>query len=648
MAEKRAYNKKDNDYWNNIVKKPAQVPAIEKPIVASRKQPVLQFDTYGENIMASFAQTGNEGTRYKGTNSEYSNGLGGYENLNQFPMPYEVSNGRLSINTAIRLIMRAYSGFAVFRNAIEVLVEFSNTKLHIKGGNAQSREFVAAFLEKIQIDRLKEAFFREYYRSGNVLMVRFDGKMRQDDLDAAREVLGAKNPTIPISYVILNPVNIFVENGIIPNRFTYTKLLSTFEIERLKFPKTVEEQEMFNDLPEVTQKQIKSWTGGLNAQIYIPIDPNRLHFVFYKKQPYEPLAVPMGFAVLPDIEWKLQLKRVDMAMTRSLEHAMLLVTNGEKIDENGNGGIVPENLRSIQEIFKKPTIGRVFVADYTTDAKWVIPDFKELLGPEKYTIVDKDIKEGLQSILIGEDKFANAIVKARIFQERLKEGQRALLRDFLIPEIKRVCAQMNFKKIPTLEFEDVSLEDQTNIHKMYTRWAELGILTPWELTRAKETGLLPDKDANLESQKEYKELRDKEYYYPLTGASSSKDGGRPDGSTSPKTVTNVGVMGSDVKFSAKKLATNVYASNMLKENVIAAFKQKAKVKKLSEELLELANSVSKSIMVNEDVKDWSGKIKDYISSPKEIAKETAQKIDDLRIEHDISELDAILMYKSAI
>lgn len=649
----RSYNK-TSIYWEN--RKRDSELKISTPIAGSSSAPAqvpdISYESFGENIMASCAGGATNNIRQKMTNGFGVNGLDGFENLSTYPMPYEIGpGGRLNISRGIQLVMKAYTGFAVFRNAVEVLVEFSNTPMHLKGGNAKSRAFIQAWFNRVQMDKTKEQFFREYYRSGNVFLYRFDGKIKDSDFTRMKEVMGSTSNRLPIRYVILNPTNVFVENGVITNNFTYVKLLSAFEVERLKFPQTPEEQQMYDSLPDYVKSQIRNSSGVALNQIYIPIDPYRLHYAFYKKQDYEPLATPMGFGVLNDIEWKLQLKRMDMALTKTLEHATLLVTTGTEPEK---GGVNPGNVRALQELFKNSTIGRVLVADWTTKMQYIIPDFKELLGPEKYTTVDKDIREGLQSILVGEDKFANAVIKARVFNERLKEGREVYVRDFLQPEINRVCAEMNFKAAPTVEFEEVSLEDDNNVHRLYTRWAELGLLAPWELMRAKETGLLPTKEDNIDSQKEYTDMRDKDLYYPLVGASAPADeavaapgsAGRPSGTKSKQTTKKVSPIGGGV--STSRLFEAINASTTLLDNVEKAFCKKLKVKTLEDTYKDLATSLAKSIMVNEDIGKWNECVGSYMETPKEMNKDFSKEVDEIRIEADVDEWKAILVNKCKI
>ena len=91
--------------------------------------------------------------------------------------------------------------------------------------------------------------------------------------------------------------------------------------------------------------------------VMISLDPYRLIFSFYKKQDYEPFAIPFGFPVLDDINWKIELKKVDQAITRTIENVILLVTMGNTPDK---GGINPNNLKAMQSLFQNGSQEYIF------------------------------------------------------------------------------------------------------------------------------------------------------------------------------------------------------------------------------------------------------------------------------------------------
>ena len=237
-------------------------------------------------------------------------------------------------------------------------------------------------------------------------------------------------------------------------------------------------------------------------------------YSFYKKQDYEPFAIPFGYPVLDDLNWKLELKKIDQAVTRTIENVILLITMGNTPDK---GGINPHNLQAMQSLFKNESVGRVLVSDYTTKAEFIIPDLNRVLGPEKYQIVDQDIKEALQNVVVGSERYSNTQVKAQIFLERLKETRNAFIHDFLQPQIKLVCKNLGFRKYPIVRFQEVDLKDEVQLQRVTTRLMELGILTPEQGIKTIKTGLYPENENIGEGQEKYVEDRQKGHYTPLVG-----------------------------------------------------------------------------------------------------------------------------------
>ena len=78
----------------------------------------------------------------------------------------------------------------------------------------------------------------------------------------------------------------------------------------------------------------------------------------------------MGYPVLDDLNWKTEMKKMDMAVARTMQQTVLLVTMGTDPDK---GGVNQNNLAAMQSLFENQSVGRVLIADYTTKAQFVIP-----------------------------------------------------------------------------------------------------------------------------------------------------------------------------------------------------------------------------------------------------------------------------------
>ena len=221
-------------------------------------------------------------------------------------------------------------------------------------------------------------------------------------------VINPPGKVIPARYVLLNPADIQMQGCSSFAEGRYSKVVTDYELERLRKPYTEEDKEVLDSLDPKTREAILK---RRQAFLLLPLDPEKMIVVFYKKQPYEPFAVPMGFPVLDDINVKAEMKKMDMAVLRTMQQAILLVTMGAEPDK---GGINQRNLLAMQKLFQNESVGRVLIADYTTKAEFVVPRIADLLDPRKYQIVNEDIQVGLNNILTsGGEKYANI---AHVFQ----------------------------------------------------------------------------------------------------------------------------------------------------------------------------------------------------------------------------------------
>lgn len=580
-----------------------------------------------------------------------------YKNIDDGIIPFRYSTGiknasNMNIRDTVILCQKAYYNFSIFRNTIDLMTEFSNNNIYFTGGSQKSKDFFEALFRKINLADFQDQFFREYYRSGNVFIYRFDTLVQDADITKITQTFGLNTSkaavNLPSRYMILNPADIQMAGSINFSVGRYYKMISDYELERLKNPKTDEDREVFESLPPETKKMIQQKLAGT---ISLPLDGERLCAVFYKKQDYEPFAIPMGFPVLDDINWKAEMKKMDMSITRTMQQAILLVTMGAEPEK---GGVNQKNLEAMQKLFENQSVGRVLIADYTTKAQFVIPDIGNLIGPQKYEVVDRDIQIGLNNILIGNEKFANQSIKVQVFIERLKQAREAFINEFLIPEIRRISKDLGFKNYPMPHFQDIDLKDDAQYTRIYNRLMELGILTPEEGIRAIETGRLPTQDESELSQQKYKELKDKGYYQPLIGGAKQNEEGRPAGTGTPQTTKNVKPIGqgeqskAEEKYSFNKVKENLILAQKLEEEVSAFLRKKHKIRKLSGQQKEVAEQISKIIIANESPEVWNSKIEDYVNSPTDKNTQNISSIDSIAYNHQIDSYLASILFHSKV
>lgn len=660
---KRKYTKK-SDYWDQFNKKDLNELIQETNSASKDWEPIIAGDAYyTQSIKASYERTGSSESAGKARTNTRSNfaargqKLWKYQNIREGQLPYYYNKSGCDIRDAIMLCQKAYANIPIFRNVIDIMSEFANTELVLEGGTEKSKGFIDKWMQKIKIWGVKDQYFREYYRSGNVFMYRLDTKFTDDDFNRMSTIYGSElisKGDIPIKYILLNPYDITTLKSSNFDGNVYRKILSHYELERLKDPKTEYDQEVLKTLDPKDQQAIKDGRFGTDG-IYVGLDPNKLVYSFYKKQDYEPFAIPFGYPVLDDLNWKLELKKVDQAVTRTIENVILLITMGNTPDK---GGVNPHNLQAMQSLFKNESIGRVLVSDYTTKAEFIIPDLNRVLGPEKYEIVDQDIKEALQNVVVGSERYSNTQVKAQIFLERLKEARNAFINDFLQPQIKLVCKNLGFRKYPIVKFQEIDLKDEVQFQRVTTRLMELGILTPEQGIQTIKTGLYPENSKIGEGQDEYIEDRQKGHYTPLVGGqplpldaegdaqapnpaqnqvqpqSTPQQEGRPAGTNKE---------GRTAFADRKSIQATVYKTEELFKFAQAEMKKANNIKRLSKDKKSLLEELCKTVIISSEKDNWESEIQSCVSDFNNI-----EKLSPLKGVLDVSNENEMELYPSAL
>ena len=224
---------------------------------------------------------------------------------------------------------------------------------------------------------------------------------------------------------------------------------------------------------------------------------------------------------------------------------------------------------------------------------------------------------------------------------------------------------------------------------------ELGILTPEEGIKALETNRLPNKDESLESQEEYKELRDKGYYEPIAGGPNtqvelaekssdtqieitdkniksqqklnkdtnpkepnspppappsgpSKESGRPSGTkdTPYKSNRKTTPIGAKEGYNMAKIKKGFALAQDLEIEVSKILREKHDVKRLTKQQKEVASQISHIIMANEEPEKWSSKAEEYCSNPKDKNLNRVNEIQEIACKHDVDIESASILYIS--
>ena len=671
----RKYNKR-SDYWNKFSKANEEHSQPLDAMLKDFSEPSLVGDPFyqQESKASTYERTSGDGgqsTNLRRNLAYVGPKIYKYGNIREGLLPFEFSINGYNIRDAIELCQKAYANVAIFRNAVDIMSEFANAEIYLEGGSQKAKDFFVKWMKYTKMWNVKDQYFREYYRSGNVFFYKINAKFEIDDFQKILETYASYDgasyntdiklynyPTpydvknlIPVQYILLNPFYLTTNHTSSWHQVVYQKILSEYELERLRSPKNEHDQLVFDSLDKETQDKIKNGQWARDG-LKIQINPTNIIYSFYKKQDYEPFAVPFGFAVLDDINFKMEMKKIDQAICRTIENVILLITMGT---EPSKGGINHKNIKAMQSLLSNQSVGRVLVADYTTKAEFIIPDMNKVLGYEKYKIVNEDIKEGLQNILIGSEKFANTTVKAQVFFERLKEARNAFLNDFLQPEMELIFRNLGFKgKCPIAKFEEVSIKDETQFNRVVTRMMELGILPPEEGIKVIETGIYPTQEELAAAQAKFVQERKQGYYNPIVGgvpviAPPIPDIAGPSPIKKTSTPTEKGrPLGAKASvYSKDAIAKVLDKTKDLYAIVEAGLKKKYSKKSLNAEQKKLANGISEAIIMGSESDNWTILATDVLNDPSKLDKlNILSNIQNVAAEHELDSYAAGLLYHS--
>ena len=581
-----------------------------------------------------------------------------YKNIEGGVIPFIYGGGygkytsNISIKDTIILCQKAYYNFSIFRNTIDLMTEFSCSPIYFTGGNEQSRKFFQAWADRVNLWRLQDMFFREFFRSGNVFLYKLNAQFTKQDMRVLSDLITteARAGEIPVRYIILNPADIQAIGSASFVTPQYVKVLNDFEMQILTNPDNDQDKELAQKVKNLKDLKNTSSITQSNQYMIFELEPERFVPIFYKKQDYEPFSVPMGFPVLEDINWKQELKNMDMAISRTIQQTVLLVTMGN--DEVGMP--TKEQIGTLRKIFENESVGRILVTDYTTNIKFIIPEISNILDPKKYEVVDRDIRYGLNNVLFGEEKYANTNTKIEVFLSRLKHARETFMNEFLMPEMKKIGRNLGFKNLPTPRFKDADFKSDSNLTRVYSRLIELGVLTPEEGITAIDTGRLPLPEESVESQKGFQKLQDDGLYQPLLNKGQQQPAGRPTGTGTPQTTkaprsTPTAVKASETKpkINADLVAKNLVKFDNLVTSVETSLKEKYDRKRLTKEQKELIETIAETIATNETPKEWINKIDNYISTPVQVSA-NMERINEIAAEYGLDYKTAILLYHSQL
>lgn len=384
---------------------------------------------------------------------------------------------------SLRMCMDAYDKVGIIRNVIDLMGDFGSQGISIVHEDKSVEKFYKQWFKKVDGKERSERFLNTLYKCGNVIIYRSDAKITPAVKKYVRSMasdIKVKTPTFPKSvipwrYNFFNPLSVEVRDGML-NMFagkrSHELSVSPFVD---KFRGAEIPEEFSATLPPEVKKAIKE--GGRS----ITLDPDKLSIFHYKKDDWSQWANPMIYAILDDIIMLEKMRLADLSALDgaisnvrlwtlgSLEHKILPTKAGinrvrDALANISNGGTM--------ELVWGPEL------TYTESNSQVY----KFLGSEKYASVLNGIYAGLgvPPTLTGmagqSGGFTNNFISLKTLVERLQYG-RALLQKFWDQEIETVRRAMGFRKPAHINFDQMSLADESSEKNLLLQLADRDIIS---------------------------------------------------------------------------------------------------------------------------------------------------------------------------
>ncbi len=377
----------------------------------------------------------------------------------------------------------AYERVSIVRSVVDMMGDFTAQGIRIDHPNRQILSFIKDWKQTVGFDLVSERIANMLYRTGNCPVKKRFGKvpvyfekewrkamsdMTNTEDDIVMQKPQVKHRTLPLSYTILDPLSIEVIGGeigpFIGKPFYGLKVSQSFKRTLIALEKEAAKTSQANDILKYIPDEIKTAIKG-NKSV-IPLDPNKITMLHYKKDDWRVWATPMLAAILDAL---VMLEKMHLADSAALDGAISSVRLWQLGDIEHEIFPEPDAVNRLKDVLSRVGTGG------TLDIVWGPElDFKEsssqvhhYLTADKYGQVMAEIYSGLgvpQTLTGGSSSanagFTNNFISMRTLIERLEYG-RKILSDFWNAELKYMQKAMGWRFAPKVVFDYKVLSDET-------------------------------------------------------------------------------------------------------------------------------------------------------------------------------------------
>ena len=273
------------------------------------------------------------------------------------------------------------------------------------------------------------------------------------------------NKFIPIGYTILNPTQVTIKGSLMFGQTaTFLKKGAGKEIKVLLEMKK-------SDLSTFQRKIIDSLPSDFKKAVLkgedIPLDPDLIGEVDYRRMPYERYPLPRGAKAFESLEFKDELRKADYSTLDGITNYILLI----KVGNDKFPVQKQDTLERASELFDTVSKSYKVAWNHTLSVEKITsPEIGEILGQDKYRQVNGDITGGLSVIRalldgLGDSNTAATELAVKAVIEEINYARRQVAR-WIYSEYRAVAKSLGFDRIPRVRFDDMALRDEIQMMSM--------------------------------------------------------------------------------------------------------------------------------------------------------------------------------------
>ncbi len=264
---------------------------------------------------------------------------------------------------------------------------------------------------------------------------------------------------IPISYTILNPTFVKIKGSLMfgqTNTFLEAKAGDEMR-DLLKLPK--------NKLTKFQKNILKHLEAPFKRAVIanedIPLNPERVGEVDYRRMPYERYPIPRGARGFDALEFKNDLRQADSSTLDGITNYILKITVGS----DKHPVRKQEVLEAAASMFDTVSKSFKVVWDHTLKVeKITVDNIGDILGKDKYIQTNEDITAaiGFPRALIDGISDSNPAALELAVKSVIEEINyaRQQVTQWIYKEYRAVAESMGFSQFPSVRFDDQALRDE--------------------------------------------------------------------------------------------------------------------------------------------------------------------------------------------